>query len=139
MPRRCNIWPGLRSASILGNSAYPEAFEVDHETEFDSDLGELTVAVIVPAPSAVPNVKAFRYVAAPDEIRETACTQKEQRDRYNGAVASVALRSFHEVFKSAAGRSASVGQVLSAIFNASPISSVSVMAWRRCEIRMWEV
>jgi restriction system protein len=84
---------------VLGNSAYPEAFEVDHEFEFDPDLGELTVAVIVPAPSAVPNVKAYKYVAASDEIRETPCTQKEQRDRYNDAVAAVAIRTFHEVFE----------------------------------------
>jgi restriction system protein len=94
-PEALNQYVGL----ILGNSAYPEAFEVDHEFEFDSDLGELTVAVIVPAPAAVPTVKAFKYVAASDEVRETACTQKEQRDRYNGAVAAVALRTFHEVFE----------------------------------------
>lgn len=84
---------------ILSNSAYPEIFQVDFEYEFDPELGELTVAVIVPPPSAVPKVKAFKYVPASDEIRETACTQKEQKDRYNGAVAAVAIRTFHEVFE----------------------------------------
>jgi restriction system protein len=48
---------------VLGNSAYPEAFQVDFEFEFDPELGELTVAVIVPPPSALPNVKAYKYVA----------------------------------------------------------------------------
>ena len=85
---------------VLGNSAYPEVFQVDYEFEFDAELGELTVVVIVPPPSAIPNVKAYKYVAASDEIRETPCSQKDQRERYNGAVAAVAIRTFHEVFES---------------------------------------
>jgi restriction system protein len=85
---------------VLHNSVYPEAFQVDYEFEFNADLGELTVVVIVPPPSAIPNVKAYKYVAASDEIRETHCSQKEQRERYNGAVAAVAIRTFHEVFES---------------------------------------
>jgi restriction system protein len=85
---------------VLGNSAYPEVFQVDYEFEFDAELGELTVVVVVPPPSAIPSVKAYKYVAASDEIRQTPCSQKEQRDRYNGAVAAVAVRTFHEVFES---------------------------------------
>ena len=85
---------------VLSNSAYPEAFEVGYEWEFDSELKELEIAVIVPSPSEVPNVKAYKYVAAADETRATTCSQKEQRDRYNGAVAAVAIRTFHEVFES---------------------------------------
>jgi restriction system protein len=85
---------------VLGNSVYPDAFEVEHDYSFDSEFGELTVSVIVPAPSDIPAVKMYKYVAASDEIRETPCTQKEQRDRYNRAVAAVAVRSFHEVFES---------------------------------------
>lgn len=85
---------------VLSNSAYPEAFEVGYDWEFDSELKELDIAVIVPAPSDVPNIKAYKYVAASDETRETTCSQKEQRDRYNGAVAAVAIRTFHEVFES---------------------------------------
>ena len=85
---------------VLGNSAYPEAFQVDYEFAFDAELGELTVTVIIPPPSDVPNVKSYRYIAKTDEITETLCSQKDQRDRYNGAVAAVAVRTFHEVFES---------------------------------------
>jgi restriction system protein len=95
-PEAINEYVGI----VLGNSAYPEVFQVDYEFEFDAELGELTVVVIVPPPSAIPNVKAYKYVAASDEIRETPCSQKEQRERYNGAVAAVAIRTFHEVFES---------------------------------------
>jgi restriction system protein len=95
-PAAINEYVGV----VLGNSAYPAEFDVAHTYQFDADLGELTVAVVVPPPTAVLSVKAYKYVAAPDEIRETACTQKEQRDRYNGATAAVAIRTFHEVFES---------------------------------------
>jgi restriction system protein len=95
-PQAVNEYVGL----VLGNSAYPEAFNVEHDYEFDAELGELTVTVTVPPPSDVPKTKAYKFVAASDEIRETPCTQKEQRERYNGAVAAVAIRTFHEVFES---------------------------------------
>ncbi len=61
---------------VLGNSAYPEAFQVDYEFEFDAELGELTVTVIIPPPSDVPNVKSYRYIAKTDEITETLCSQR---------------------------------------------------------------
>lgn len=84
---------------VLSNSVYPEAFQVDHDYKFDAGFGELAVDVTVPAPADMPTVKAYKYVTANDEIRETKCTQKEQRDRYNGAVAAVAVRTFHEIFE----------------------------------------
>lgn len=85
---------------VLGNSVYPDAFEVQHDYEFDAELGELIVAVVVPPPAEVPSVKLFKYLPKTGETKETPCTQKEQRERYNGAVAAVAVRTFHEVFES---------------------------------------
>jgi restriction system protein len=84
---------------VLSNSVYPDVFEVEHDYSFDAELGELTITVGVPAPSDIPTIKAYKYVAASDEIRETHATQKEQRERYNGAVAAVAVRTFHEIFE----------------------------------------
>lgn len=85
---------------VLGNSVYPEAFDIEHDYEFDPEFGELTVTAVVPPPSDVPAVKAFKYILKTGETRETPCTQKEQRERYNGAIAAVAVRTFHEVFES---------------------------------------
>lgn len=85
---------------VLGNSVYPDDFNVDHDYSFDPESGELTVSVSIPPPADLPKIKLYKYVAASDEIRETPCTQKEQRERYNGAVAAVAVRTFHEVFES---------------------------------------
>ncbi|HEY5856543.1 MAG TPA: hypothetical protein VIW24_21530 [Aldersonia sp.] len=85
---------------VLGNSVYPDAFEVEYDYEFDAGLSELTVSVIVPPPSDMPAVKLYKYMPKTGDTRESPCTQKEQRERYNGAVAAVAVRTFHEVFES---------------------------------------
>ena len=56
--------------------------------------------MLVPGPSDVPEIKSYKYTKATDEIASTTLSQKECRDRYNGAIHQVALRSLHEVFES---------------------------------------
>lgn len=85
---------------VLSNSVYPDHFPVGHEFEFDAGTAELSLRVTVPEPSALPEVKAFRYAKATDEIVASEMPQKERRERYAGAVHQVALRSIHEVFES---------------------------------------
>jgi restriction system protein len=84
---------------VLSNSVYPEHFEVSHEFEFEASTAELRLRVTVPGPEAIPEVKAYKYAKATDEIVSTALSQKECRERYAGAIHQVALRSFHEVFE----------------------------------------
>ncbi|MBX7449302.1 hypothetical protein GR927_15010 [Mycolicibacterium sp. 3033] len=84
---------------ILNRSVYPEAFDVDHDYSFEPGHGELTIDIAVPAPDAVPTIKSYEYIEASEEIRGIPATQEEQRERYNRAVASVAVRTFYEVFQ----------------------------------------
>jgi restriction system protein len=84
---------------VLANSVYPEAFEVEHESEFDPATAELALRTLVPGPNTVPTIKSYKYVKASDEITPTALSQKDSRDRYAGAVHQVALRTLHEVFE----------------------------------------
>jgi restriction system protein len=84
---------------VLGNSIYPDAFPVEHDFEFDSAHRELTLKVSVPPPADIPSTKAYKYVKSSGEITETALSQKDQKDRYSGAVAAVALRTLHEIFE----------------------------------------
>ena len=44
-------------------------------------------------------MKAFKYTKSSGEITEAALPQKEQKDRYAGAVSAVALRTLHEIFE----------------------------------------
>ena len=85
---------------VLSNSVYPEHFQVSHEFEFEQATAELRLRVLVPEPSEVPEIKAYKYSKASDDITSTTLSQKECRERYAGAVHQVALRSFHEVFES---------------------------------------
>jgi restriction system protein len=84
---------------VLGNSVYPEAFPVEYDFEFDSELKELELTALVPPPSALPSTREYRYVKAKDEITETALPKRELKDRYGRAVYQVALRTLHEVFE----------------------------------------
>ena len=54
----------------------------------------------MPGPGEIPEIKAYKYTKATDEITSTSLSQKECRERYAGAIHQVALRSFHEVFES---------------------------------------
>jgi restriction system protein len=84
---------------VLGNSSYPEEFEVEHEEEFEPSTAELKVRVLVPSPDKIPTVKAYKYTKATDEITEVAQTQKDTKARYANVVNQVALRILHEVFE----------------------------------------
>lgn len=88
---------------VLSNSAYPDAFLVEHEHTFDLATRELTITATIPPPSAVPAVKEYRYVKAKDEIVETALPVKAQKDRYASAVTQVAVRTLHEIFEADRG------------------------------------
>nr|WP_271209275.1 hypothetical protein [Rhodococcus wratislaviensis]GLK33779.1 hypothetical protein GCM10017611_06220 [Rhodococcus wratislaviensis] len=63
---------------VLGNSVYPEC---------------------PPAPTVLPQEKAFKYVKASDTITSTALTVKARKDRYAKTIAEVVIRSVHEIFE----------------------------------------
>lgn len=84
---------------VLSNSVWPQAFPVTFEHNFDLASRELALTTTVPAPGDVPSIKEYKYVKARKEIASTNLSQKEQKDRYAGAVWQVALRVLHEVFE----------------------------------------
>jgi len=84
---------------VLSNSVYPECFPISHDFSFEPAVAELKLKVLVPGPDKVPEVKAYKYAKSSDEITSTNLSQKACRDRYEGAVHQVALRSIHEVFE----------------------------------------
>ena len=84
---------------VLSNSVYPDSFPVGHEFEYNAEHSELSLRVLVPGPSEIPAIKAYRYQKASDDTTSTELPLKQRKDRYAGAVHGVALRSVHEVFE----------------------------------------
>lgn len=84
---------------VLSNSVYPDSFPVEHEFEYNAEQSELSLRVLVPGPSEIPAIKAYRYQKSTDETTATELPQKQRKDRYAKAVHDVALRSLHEVFE----------------------------------------
>lgn len=87
---------------MFESSVYPEEFEPSAEFAYDEEGRELGVVLHLPSPDGIPNVRAFKYVKARDEITETELPQKDQRDRYASLIYSIVLRTLHEQFE--AGR-----------------------------------
>ncbi len=85
---------------VFGNSVYPEGINLDLEQSYKPAEKELEVALSLPAPEDLPTARSYKYVRARDEIAETGQTAKEQRDRYNGLVNAIVLRTLHEVWES---------------------------------------
>lgn len=84
---------------VLGNSVYPDSFEVTYEFSYLPEAAELQLSAIVPAPAAMPSIKEYKYRKSSDEITSSQQTRKACQDRYASAVFQVALRTLHEVFE----------------------------------------
>ena len=84
---------------VLGNSVYPEALSVAHEFEFDAELQELALTVLVSPPDRFPSEKEYKFVKVRDEITANTLPKKDLKDRYANAIYQVALRTLHEVFE----------------------------------------
>lgn len=86
-------------AMVAENSNYPDHFDTTHDFSFRPEDAELQMKVRIPSPSDFPSIKAYKYIKASDEIRETPLPKTEFRARYCSAVYQVAVRSLHEVFE----------------------------------------
>jgi len=88
---------------VLGNSVYPEFFEVEHDFSFDGVDRELKLTVTVPHPGDLPSEKEFKYSKSSDTISSTPLPVRARKDRYAAAVSQVAIRTAHEIFEADRG------------------------------------
>lgn len=84
---------------VLSNSVYPEILSVEHEFEFDTDLKELSLTVLVTPPERLPEEKEYGFVKARDEVTASLLPKKDLKERYADVIHQVALRSVHEIFE----------------------------------------
>jgi restriction system protein len=84
---------------VLQESTYPEDFERSFRLAWVPDSRQLVVEYELPGVGVIPNVKAYRYVKARDEVTSTPRPQSQVKAQYASVVAQVSLRTIHELFE----------------------------------------
>lgn len=88
---------------VLERSEYPDEFPQEFRIAYIPESKELVIEYEIPGPSIVPDIAEFRYVKAKDTIERKPRKASEIKDIYQDVVASIALRSLHEVFEADQG------------------------------------
>ncbi|WP_200929681.1 restriction endonuclease [Pseudomonas taeanensis] len=85
---------------VLTRSEYPaEGFQQLFRLAYAPDSSELVVEYDMPDVSVVPVVSEYRYIKTRDEIDSKARKPAEIKQRYQDIIASIALRTLHELFE----------------------------------------
>jgi restriction system protein len=84
---------------VLQRSEYPDDFPQEFRLAYVPESKQLVIEYQLPNVEVVPSVLEYRYIKAKDEIAEKPRKQAEIREIYQDVVASVALRTIHEIFE----------------------------------------
>jgi restriction system protein len=91
------------STMVLERSEYPDGFPQQFRVTYEARSRRVIVDYDLPRPDVVPSVAEYRYVRSKDSIEEKARRPADIKDRYSDIVASVALRTVHEIFEADIG------------------------------------
>jgi restriction system protein len=83
---------------VLRVSRYPDGFPREYQVAYDPESRDVTVDLELPPRSAVPAVRAHRYVKARDAVEPVPRQESEITQAHERLVACVALRALHEIF-----------------------------------------
>ena len=88
---------------VLERSEYPEGLEQEFQIEYQDVARKVVVRYDFPEPSVVPEVQSFNYVKSRDSIDQKRRSQAEITKIYRKLVASIALRTVHELLEADQG------------------------------------
>jgi len=91
------------NSMVLERSEYPDDFPQSFRVAYDSDSKELVVDYQLPDVEVVPTIAEFKYNKTKDVIEARPRKSAEVKDLYQDIVASVALRTIHEIFEADQG------------------------------------
>lgn len=83
---------------VLKKSLYPDDFPQEFRVTYSPDSKELVVEYELPNKNIVPSVAEFKYIKSKDSIEEKVRKASEIKDKYQDIVASICLRTIHELF-----------------------------------------
>ena len=83
---------------VLESSDDPEGFPNEAKIAYVPESKQLVVQYELPPFKAIPEVAAFKYVKAKDEISESPRPLNQRKSVYSSVVAQLALRTVHQLF-----------------------------------------
>jgi restriction system protein len=84
---------------VLERSEYPDGFPQEFRVAYVPESKQLVIEYELPGVGVVPDVTQYRYEKNKDSIKETSRKASEIKVLYQDIVASVCLRTVHEVFE----------------------------------------
>jgi restriction system protein len=91
------------NSMVLERSSYPEAFPHNFKTAYVPESKQIVIDYELPTPNIVPTALEYKYNKSKDSIEEKPKKLNELKEIYQDVVASVALRTVHEVFEADQG------------------------------------
>ncbi|MEV4496377.1 restriction endonuclease [Micromonospora arborensis] len=85
---------------VLRASMYPKSFPRKWQVAYRPENRDVVVEFELPAQQVVPNVREYRYVKSRDSVDPVSRPVTEVKQRYARLIASMALRTLHEIFRS---------------------------------------
>jgi restriction system protein len=87
------------NSMVLERSSYPEDFPQEFRIAYIPESKQLVVDYELPNPEIIPKVEEYKYVKSKDLIDEKPRKTASIKELYQNVVASVALRTVHEIFE----------------------------------------
>lgn len=88
------------STMVLERSVYPDDFATMFKVAYVPESKELVVDYELPNPTIVPLISEYKYIKSKDVIDEKSRKVVQIKELYQDIVASVTLRTIHELFES---------------------------------------
>lgn len=92
------------NSMVLERSDYPDSFPQQYRLVYVPESKQLVIEYQLPGPSIVPSVQEYRYVKNRDVIEEKPRKVSEIKNQYQDVVATIALRTVHEVLEADQGQ-----------------------------------
>lgn len=112
---------------VLARSEYPtEGFPQQFKLAYGQDSSELIVEYDLPEISAIPSEAEYRYIKSKDLIEAKARKPADIKQLYQDIIASIALRTVHELFEADQGNALAVATFNGMIDTHDPASGREV-------------
>jgi restriction system protein len=89
---------------VFERSEYPDKFPQSFRLAFSNESKEMVIEYELPWIDVIPMASEFKYIKAKDIIEEKPKKPIERKEIYQDIVASIALRSIHEVLEADQGK-----------------------------------